>query len=259
MSLESDLGVSRRTADKLRQLGYSTTKSLRKVHVPDLLDAGMGWSTIKKIVKKLVTLGLKPTFEAPDVTWTEEKWHNLVNILVRAGIVKWEEVAICVLGELNPPQVGTSIASNLNFQRLFAPGKCMQAVMAWFYGQSGRCAKCGRRLHMEVDHVKGKNEFIKEGRDPQEADTLANLQLLCKRCNVVKRESHLLGGLSFHTAQAALMWILLVKKPATYDAFKELCRRAGLTMADVRFQEAWAMAEWLRRDGLYPLDLNNRR
>jgi hypothetical protein len=78
---------------------------------------------------------------------------------------------------------------------------------------------------------------------------------LCKRCNVVKRESHLLGGLSFHTAQSALMWILLVKKPGTYDAFEALCRRAGLTMASIRFQEAWAMAEWLRRDGLYPLDL----
>jgi hypothetical protein len=258
MSLESDLGVCRCTADKLRQLGYDTTESLGNVHIPDLLDAGLGWSTIKKIVKKLVTLDLKPTFETPDLTWTEEKWQTLVNALVQVGIVTWEEVAICVLGELNPPQVGTSLASNANFQRQFAPGKCMQSVMAWFYGQSGRCAKCGRRLHMEVDHVKGKNEFIKEGRDPKEADKLSNLQLLCKRCNVVKRESHLLGGLSFHTAQAALMWILLVKKPETYDDFKTLCRRAGLTMADVRFQEAWAMAEWLRRDRLYPLEWINR-
>jgi 5-methylcytosine-specific restriction endonuclease McrA len=259
MSLESDLGVSRRTADKLRELGYTTTKSLANVHIPALLDAGLGWSTIKVIIKKLVTLGLKPTFEAPDATWTEDRWHKLVFALVQAGIVKWEEVAVCVLGELNPPQVGTNIASNANFQRQYGPRQCMQAVLAWFYAQSGRCAKCGRRLHIEADHIKGKNEFIKEGRNPNEADSLANLQLLCKRCNVVKRESHLLGGLSFHTAQAALMWILLVKRPATLEEFTALCRRAGLTMANVRFQEAWAMAEWLKRDGLYPFKFNSGR
>jgi hypothetical protein len=258
-SLESTLNIGIVTAEKLRRLGYKTTESLQGVHIPKLLEAGIGWSVVKKIVAKMVALGLKPTFEAPDATWTEDKWHSLVNALVEAGIAKWEEIAVCVLGELNPPQVGTSIASNRNFQKQFAPGKCMQAVMSWFYAQTGRCTKCGRRLHMEVDHVKGKNEFLKEGKDSAEADTLGNLQLLCKRCNVVKRESHLLGGLSFHTAQATLMWILLVKKPETYDTFKTLCRRAGLTMADVRFQEAWAMAEWLKRDGLYPLDLKNRR
>jgi hypothetical protein len=126
--------------------------------------------------------------------------------------------------------------------------------MAWFYAQDGRCQVCGSRMHIEVDHVKGKDEFVREGRDPAEADTLDNLQLLCRRCNVTKRESHKLGGLSFATAQAALMWILLAERPRTYAEFKELCREHGLTMADVRFQEAWAMALWLARAGLYELD-----
>jgi hypothetical protein len=191
-------------------------------------------------------------FDSPGGEWTEERWHTLVSELVATGIVKWEEVAVCVLGELNPPQVGTSTASNKNFQRQYPPRECMRAVMSWFYAQDGKCAVCGSRLHLEADHIKGKNEFIADGLEPAAADTLGNLQLLCKRCNVIKRKSHALGGLSFFTAQAALMWILFVRRPATYADFKALCRRAGLSMADVRFQEAWAMAEWLKREALYP-------
>ena len=49
------------------------------------------------------------------------------------------------------------------------------------------------------------------------------------------------------------MWILLIKRPKTYQAFKKMCRAYGLTMADIRFQEAWAMAVWLQRDGLYEI------
>lgn len=252
MSLENKLGLSPRIAERLRALGYSSVKDLEDLFIPSLLEAGFKWSTVKTIVKALVQHRVKLCFDAPDATWTEERWKQLVEELVSKGLVKWEEVAVCVLGELNPPQVGTSTASNPNFKRHYGPRECMRAVLSWFYAQNGRCASCGSRLHLEADHIKGKAEFHAEGQDPSEADTLSNLQLLCKRCNVVKRESHLLGGLSFHTAQAALMWILLVKRPATYGDYRLLCRRAGLTMADVRFQEAWAMAEWLRRDGLYP-------
>ena len=56
---------------------------------------------------------------------------------------------------------------------------------------------------------------------------------------------------TFLTAEAALMWILFTKKPSTYQEFAQLCREYGLTMASVRFEEAWAMAKWLERDGQY--------
>ena len=49
------------------------------------------------------------------------------------------------------------------------------------------------------------------------------------------------------------MWILLVKRPS-YQEFVEKCRSYGLTMADIRFGEAWAMAIWLERDGAYLID-----
>ena len=123
--------------------------------------------------------------------------------------------------------------------------------MDWFYSQSGKCEVCGTRLFLEADHIKSKQYFREAGEDPTKADTLGNLQLLCKRCNVTKRPSHELGGISFAPAQSVLMWILLELRPATREEFYKLCRQHGLTMANIRFDEAWAFAEWLRREGKY--------
>jgi hypothetical protein len=50
------------------------------------------------------------------------------------------------------------------------------------------------------------------------------------------------------------MWILLVERPRTRAEYKTLCRAHGLTMADIRFDEGWAMAEWLARVGKYEID-----
>ena len=86
------------------------------------------------------------------------------------------------------------------------------------------------------------------------ADRLENMILRCRRCNVIRRPSHKLGGKTFLTTEAALMWILLVKRPSTYREFHDLCRSYGMTMANIRFQEAWAMAIWLARDKIYSID-----
>jgi 5-methylcytosine-specific restriction endonuclease McrA len=188
-------------------------------------------------------------FSRPD--WSEEDWANFVQRLVADEIVTWNEIAMAVCGELNPPQVGTAIASNASFQAKFPPRETMRNVMEWFYAQPGKCASCGTRLFLEADHMKSKQEFREEGRDETEADTLDNLQLLCKRCNVIKRPSHDLGGISFAPAQSVLIWILLTERPATKEEFYKRCRAHGLTMANIRFDEAWAFAEWLKREGKY--------
>ena len=88
----------------------------------------------------------------------------------------------------------------------------------------------------------------------ESADRLDNMLLRCRRCNVVRRPSHKHGGKTFLTTEAALMWILLVKRPKTYEEFHEECRTYGMTMANIRFEEAWAMAMWLERDGAYLID-----
>ncbi len=91
--------------------------------------------------------------------------------------------------------------------------------------------------------------------DPKElanvADRLDNMVLRCRRHNVIRRPSHANGGMTFLTAEAGLMWLLFVHRPETYKQFHDLCRNYGLTMANIRFEEAWAMARWLNQAGIY--------
>jgi hypothetical protein len=183
-----------------------------------------------------------------DHEWNDEDWHNLIEWLIGSGLLSPKEVAALVLGHLNPSQVGTSIASKKTFQANYPPRKTWQAVRQWHFDQSGKCIDCGSRLELQADHVQTRQEF------GDGADRLENMVLRCRRCNVVRRPSHAKGGLTHLTAEAALMWLLLVKRPTTYQTYKELCRAYGLTMADIRFQEAWAMARWLNREGKYEID-----
>ena len=117
----------------------------------------------------------------------------------------------------------------------------MRIVMDWAYRQTGRCEDCGSRLELQADHKRGREKF----EDPLDADFIENMTLRCRRCNVIRRPSHNYGGQTYLTAESALMWILLVIKPRTLLDFIRLCRIYGMTMADIRMQEAWAMAHWL--------------
>lgn len=157
-----------------------------------------------------------------------------------------------MLGHLNPSQVGTSIASKETFQAHFPPRKIMRAVIQWHFKQSGKCARCGTRLELQADHIVSRE---KKGDD---ADRLQNMTLRCRRCNVIRRPSHKQGGKTFLTAEAALMWILFVTRPRTYQEFERLCRDYGMTMASIRFQEAWAMAHWLQREGRYSISKDSK-
>lgn len=185
------------------------------------------------------------SFPCSDRDWTDDQWKYLLDDLVDNGLVTYREIASLVLGHLNPSQVGTSVASKKTFQSHYPKRKCWEAVREWHFAQTGRCADCGTRLELQADHIVPREEL------GDAADTVENLTLRCRRCNVVKRPSHKRGGQTFLTAEAALMWILFTKKPATYQLFARLCRDYGLTMASVRFEEAWAMAKWLERDGQY--------
>ena len=183
---------------------------------------------------------------APDKEWPEGQWKKFLVDLIDQKFFSWKEATETVLGALNPPQVGTSIATNKNVQALYPPRKTWQAVREWFYSQKGLCVTCGTRLNLQAEHIVSREEIGKE------ADRLSNLQLMCRRCNVVKRPSHKQGGITYLTTQAALMWLLFAYKPKHYDEYEKLCRKYGLTMANIRFQEAWAIAEWLRKEGKYP-------
>jgi hypothetical protein len=184
-----------------------------------------------------------PTFGLHDSGWSEDEWYQLLQTLIKAGIGSWKDVAALVLGHLNPSQVGTSLASSEGFKRKYGKGNTMRIVMEWVYNQTGQCADCGTRLELQADHIQGRETY----KDPLEADFIENMTLRCRRCNVVKRPSHEFGGLTFLTAEAALMWILLVIRPRTYLDYVRMCRLYGMTMSDIRMSEAWAMAHWLSK------------
>jgi len=258
-------------------------------------------------------------FPTSDAEWTEQQWRGLLDTLIAEEIITWREVTSLALGSLNPSQVGTSLASNANFQRHFPARKTWEAVRRWHFAQVGRCADCSTRLELQADHMVPKEvvqgvgakfahvtavhiaadrpRFAREidaafaselaavgylnvpapllallrddllvavgagHRDKQlnaVADRLENMTFRCRRCNVVRRPSHEQGGKTFLTAEAGLMWLLFVKRPATYESFATLCRGYGLTMANIRFEEAWAMARWLARTGLYTISTQSK-
>lgn len=247
----SELELSKNTVEKLESHGYIQLSDLNGVHFPSLYEF-ISFEQVKKLLKSCLEVGISVDFAKPN--WSEQQWHDFVESIVKEGIVSWSEVAVALCGELNPPQVGTAIASNPSFQKHFPPRETMRNVMEWFYAQNGQCVVCGTHLFLEADHIHSKQEFIEAGRDPSDADTLDNLQLLCKRCNVIKRPSHALGGISFAPAQSVLIWILLHHRPRNRESFYHLCRDHGLTMANIRFDEAWAFAEWLHKRGKYEID-----
>jgi hypothetical protein len=187
-----------------------------------------------------------------DREWTDENWRSLLNWLIDSGLMSAKDVASLTLGHLNPSQVGTSIASKATFQANYPKRQTWQAVRSWHFEQSGKCIDCGTRLELQADHVETRKTL------GDAADRLENIVLRCRRCNVVRRPSHKLGGLTNLTAESALMWLLLVKRPSTYQQFEKLCRSYGLTIANIRFQEAWAMARWLEREGRYTIGTDSK-
>src|SRR5262249_23678054 len=98
-----------------------------------------------------------------DHLWDDERWHRLLETLITESFFTWKDVAVLALGQSNPPQVGTSIASNKNFQqnhREEGGRSVMQQVYDWLYEQTGRCADCGSRLDLQADHIDPRQDAI---------------------------------------------------------------------------------------------------
>lgn len=176
--------------------------------------------------------------------WSEIQWRDLIEKLVADEMVVWKDIAALTLGHLNPLQVGTSLASSEAMKALYGKGQTMKPVMEWLYKQTGRCSACGTRLELQVDH------------NIEETTDLNLMSLLCRRDNVIRR--HALGGITDLTTESAVMWILLTLRPRTFEDFVRLCRLEGLTVSNVRFQEAWAMAVWLATESPSRYDLEGQ-
>ena len=47
-----------------------------------------------------------------DAAWSDDDWRSMLEFLIGTGLLTVKDVVALVLGHLNPPQVGTSIASS---------------------------------------------------------------------------------------------------------------------------------------------------
>jgi len=240
--------LSERNRLKLHDAKFQRISDFEDVFYPDIYKL-IGFGPAKELLVIILSSGVTVKFLTPN--WSEEDWKQFVLKMVGTDLVSWEDIAITICSEANPPQVGTAVAEQVKHN--YPPRQTMQHVYKWLYSQSGRCEVSGKRLWLEADHKIPKEQFIREGRDTIEANTLDNFQLLTKRENVIKRGSHRLGGLSFAPASAVLVYVLLRYQPKTFEEFSVLCRNHALTMADIRFREAWALAIWLSKEGLYEL------
>ena len=182
-------------------------------------------------------------FRYEDESWSDSDWRELLENLIKYRLLTWKEITTLTLGHLNPSQVGTSLASSKGFKKKYGKGNTMKIVLLWFYKQGGVCIDCNTRLELQADHSKPKESFG----NPLDADFIENMVLRCRRCNVIKRPSHKYGGNTHLTAETALMWILFSFKPRNLKDFIRMCRIYGMTMANIRMQEGWAMAYWLQK------------
>jgi hypothetical protein len=185
-------------------------------------------------------------FPNEDSKWTQDHWKSFLDFLVQSKLMTYEEICGAALSQLNPPQVGTGTTNIVKHN--YPKREAWKNVREWFYNENGTCADCGTRLDLQTDHIIPREQLGKA------ADKLENFTLRCRRCNVIRRPSHKQGGLLHQTTSSALMWILLTRRPKNYAEFKQLCRDYGMTMADIRFQEAWALAIWLNKKGAYEID-----
>ncbi|MCB1194113.1 MAG: HNH endonuclease [Leptospiraceae bacterium] len=53
-----------------------------------------------------------------------------------------------------------------------------------------RNSKCRSIENLEIDHIIPVSWFIRQGKNPKEANVESNLQVLCKKCNLKKSDNH---------------------------------------------------------------------
>lgn len=175
------------------------------------------------------------------ITMSDKYCQNFLDMLVEDNICSYQDILQAILSQLNPPQVGTNTTKIV--KKNYPKRKAWSNVKKWFYAQTGKCEDCGTRLDLQTDHILPK-ELGGE-------DEIKNFALRCRRCNVAKRPSHKNAGKLPMTTSAMLMWILLTYRPRSYEDYETLCRKYKMTMASIRFQEAWALAEWLITENKY--------
>src|SRR6266540_2157648 len=187
--------------------------------------------------------------EAPEVVeiaLSEEQCKQLLDEIVRLGIVDWKHITSKILQSLQPPQTATHVPQLEGIRERYPSSRRWAPARRWMYAQYGPCPVCGSGMNLTHDHVLPRDLLA------DRADLLENLRFLCYRDNQSRHWEHG-GALELGTA-AACIYLLVTRKPRTLAELTKLGRRLKLTQSSQRFEETWALAVYLHLQGRYELD-----
>lgn len=100
--------ISTRASKLLNEEGRFTLRDFEGCYYPDVYDR-VGYSAGKNLLLAIRLAGVAPLFDRPNLS--DDGWKDFLIDMIQQGIVSWEDVAVAVCGELNPPQVGTQVAN----------------------------------------------------------------------------------------------------------------------------------------------------
>lgn len=177
---------------------------------------------------------------------TEERCEEIIKNLLDEGILDWTTIAKEMLQSLQPPQTATHVPQLDGHRERYERGNRWAPSRRWMYSQYGPCESCGKITSINHDHIVERDIL------GNEADRLENLRFLCRRCN---QSRHWEKGnvLDLGTA-AAVMYLLFTQEPKTVKELEKMGRQVGLTQSNQRFEETWAFAMYLHREGLIEVD-----
>lgn len=176
---------------------------------------------------------------------SESTCRDLVEGLIEAGVITWSDIAEEILQAMQPPQTATHVPQLDGIRELYESRQRWAPSRRWMYAQYGRCGECGALLSMTHDHVLSRDLL------GSKADYLENLRFLCRRCNQARHWEK--GNILAWGTAAAVQYLLHTESPSTVKELEELGKELGLTQSNQRYEEAWALAVFLSRQGQYDL------
>ncbi len=177
---------------------------------------------------------------------TEERCEEIITNLVEEDILDWTTIAKEMLQSLQPPQTATHVPQLDGLRERYERGNRWAPSRRWMYSQYGPCENCGKITSINHDHIVERDIL------GDEADRLENLRFLCRRCNQSRHWEN--GNILDLGTAAAVMYLLFTQKPKTVKELEKMGRQVGLTQSNQRFEETWAFAMYLHREGLLEVD-----
>lgn len=178
--------------------------------------------------------------------WDRNHHMALIEFAIDMGYTTGEEASRAVLESISPPYCLTNVMGRAGgaLRKRYGKGKVFGVLKEWYYKQDGKCAQCGTRLHLSLDH-------IVPARLGEHTQDVNNWALVCSWCNAKRRKYHKKQNKNRWSPRYTGMWVLMSKKPADRTEFIKHCRMMGIAPnSDALLDQIWAFHEWNKNQGV---------